>query len=143
MNQQDTNNQNAIIEDLTVEEATEAEVKGGPVVMEDVLISSYQHTAHASNHNETVNEDNEAEAATDQLEDLPVGDEQSAEIAGGLPAVQACREAASRNHNETVSEDKEAEEAATETLDDLTVDESTEAGIKGGPFTSVQYPYHV
>lgn len=130
----------APLEDLNARNSEE--IKGGLTYeLKNVLVSSFQ--SGASNHNETVSEDNQAEAGAETLEDLPVSDEQSAEVAGGLPAVQACREAASRNHNETVSEDNEAEEPATEPLDDLTVDESTEAEIKGGPFTSVQYPYHV
>ena len=166
MNQQDLNDTTAPLEDLDAQ--NDSELKGGP---KKIFIGGLSVTGSAEslsdlepsgdvagglvasardanlfsfqNHNETVSEDSEAEAAPEQLEDLAVSDEQSAQIAGGLPAVQACREAAG-NHNETVSEDSEtqAEEAVTEKLADLSVDESTEAEIKGGPFiTSVQYPY--
>lgn len=123
MKQENTNNQPVMIEDLSAQNTEE--IKGGP---KRIFIGGLSVT----------------ESATSlQIEDLQVSDTQSSQIAGGLPAVQACREAAG-NHNETVSEDSEAhaEEAATEKFADLTVDESTEAEIKGGPLlTSVQYPY--
>ncbi|MBS1788172.1 MAG: hypothetical protein JST85_10640 [Acidobacteria bacterium] len=131
MNEQNTDNQHAIIEDLTVDEATETEVKGGPVVMEDVLISSYQHSSHASNHNEAVSEDQEAEAATERLEDLPVNKEQSLEVAGGCnPILSSC--GVGGNHNETLAEDQSAQNAEPLPLTDLPPDEASEAEIVGG-----------
>ncbi len=96
---------NAEIEDLAVEKAEE--VKGGPtpkLKRDLVLKSSVAESGNGDNslqgvspnHNETVSEDNEA--VTENIDDLPVSDEQSSEIAGGLlvPAVQKVREAAAR-----------------------------------------------
>jgi hypothetical protein len=49
------------------------------------------------NHNETIATDEAEEPATTApLADLPVSDEQAEQTKGGLPAVQACREAARR-----------------------------------------------
>ena len=105
MNNQDTTNESIIIEDLAVEKAEE--VKGGPtpkLKRDLVLKSSVAESGNGDNslqgvspnHNETVSEDNEA--VTENIDDLPVSDEQSSEIAGGLlvPAVQKVREAAAR-----------------------------------------------
>jgi len=82
----------AYLADLTTTEKDEEQIKGG----------NYSCPAWRCgfNHNETVanDADDNDEAEATNLADLPVSDQQSSEIAGGLlvPAVQKVREAAAR-----------------------------------------------
>lgn len=100
MNNENTNNESIIIEDLAAENANE--IKGGPSTQSKrtVLLKSTVAGEEADgesatfNHNETVSEDDEAE--TQELADLTVDESAEAEIKGGLigmllPAVQKVR----------------------------------------------------
>jgi len=156
------------LDDLGVDEKTDAEIKGGPSSNDSRIIKITNHNETVAedkddsegsesetledldaqndeevkagglktiNHNETVTEDKDDENNTARLEDLPVSDEQGEGVAGGLPAVQAVREAASRNHNETVAEDSENDEAPSAEQNAL-ADLEPNGEIKGGPSTS-------
>lgn len=66
-------------------------------VVGGIVLSAVQAARKAANHNEPVaSETGEPVTSPDQLEDLAVSDEQSGQVAGGLPAVQKVREAAAR-----------------------------------------------
>ncbi|MEK7829434.1 MAG: hypothetical protein AAB401_00025 [Acidobacteriota bacterium] len=84
--------------DLPVDEATEAELIGGPTSVQWPY--EFKNTpGNVLNHNETVSQDNEAqEATTENLTDLSVDENAQEEVKGGLllPAVQKVREAAAR-----------------------------------------------
>lgn len=91
MNNENTNNESIIIEDLAA--ANTDEIKGGPSTQSKrtVLLKSTvageegDGETTSFNHNETVSEDNDfQEAATEPLADLAVDQDSEAEIKGGM-----------------------------------------------------------
>lgn len=151
MNNENTNNESIIIEDLTAENADE--IKGGPstqskrnVILKSSVAGEEGDGSSSSNHNETVSEDSdEQETAAEQFADLTVDEVTATELIGGPTSLQWPFYAQNTpgnvlNHNETVSEDSDFQEATTEPLADLAVDQASEAEIKGGPGGVVLLP---
>lgn len=130
--------------DLPLEDA--APIKGGPVVLENAQITSYQlgvldnnHGTHVAgtfgavgnnNHNETTTSDEDNET----LADLPVDDAE--QIKGG-PGGWGCAACDYQNHNETLAEDEAtgAEDFACADLElgaDLSITDEQAHQVKGG-----------
>jgi hypothetical protein len=108
MQQEQTNNTDQAINDLTVAETEQAEIKGGP---KRIFIGGLS-----------------AKETQTELADL----EPSGEITGG--SAYACSPGGVRlNHNETVAADEEVEAATTAPLVDLTVSDEQAEQAKGGP----------